>query len=95
MWCRPCAGLFPVVATAFAVRPGFEGKVDNFGMLIPVPSVPAIKKISDDTFAHIAAAIDPPEIRGEKARADLTAACRMNYKDACARQALFEEPSHN
>ncbi|MCB9895702.1 MAG: DUF2330 domain-containing protein [Planctomycetes bacterium] len=46
----------------FAVRPGFQGKVDNFGMLIPVPSVPAIKKIGDDTFAHIAAAIDPPEI---------------------------------
>ncbi|MCA8917126.1 MAG: DUF2330 domain-containing protein [Planctomycetes bacterium] len=46
----------------FAVRPGFQGKVDNFGMLIPVPSVPTIKKIGDDTFAHIAAAIDPPEI---------------------------------
>lgn len=46
----------------FAVRPGFEGKVDNFGMLIPVPAVPSIKKISDDTFAHIDAAIDPPEV---------------------------------
>lgn len=47
----------------FAVRPGFEGKVADFGMLIPVPTTPAIKKISDDTFAHIAAAIDPPEIQ--------------------------------
>ncbi|MBZ0135278.1 MAG: DUF2330 domain-containing protein [Planctomycetes bacterium] len=46
----------------FAVRPGFEGKVDNFGMLIPVPSVPSIKKIADETFSHIAAAIDPPEV---------------------------------
>ncbi|MCA8919639.1 MAG: DUF2330 domain-containing protein, partial [Planctomycetes bacterium] len=46
----------------FAVRPGFEGKVDNFGMLIPVPTVPAIKKIADDTFSHIDAAIDPPEV---------------------------------
>ena len=46
----------------FAVRPGFKGKVDDFGMLIPMPTVPEIHKIADDTFAHIAAAIDPPEI---------------------------------
>ncbi|MHC4840817.1 MAG: DUF2330 domain-containing protein [Planctomycetota bacterium] len=46
----------------FAVRPGFRGDVKDFGMLIPVPSVPSLRKIADDTFAHIAAAIDPPEI---------------------------------
>ena len=44
------------------LRPGFSGKVDEFGMLIPFPSPPAIRKVSDDIFPHIAAAIDPPEV---------------------------------
>ena len=43
-----------------ALRPGFTGSVDDFGMLIPFPSVPAIRKIDDQTFAHIEAAVDPP-----------------------------------
>ncbi|MCB9555432.1 MAG: DUF2330 domain-containing protein [Deltaproteobacteria bacterium] len=46
----------------FVIRPGFRGKVDNFGMLIPFPTPPAIRKVADQTFAQIAAAIDPPEI---------------------------------
>ena len=45
-----------------ALRPGFVGKVDDFGMLIPFPTAPAIRKIEDDTFAHLEAAIDPPEM---------------------------------
>ena len=45
-----------------ALRPGFKGSVDDFGMLIPFPSVPAIRKIDDNTFAHIEAAVDPPEM---------------------------------
>ena len=44
------------------LRPGFSGKVDQFGMLIPFPSPPAIRKVPDETFAHIQNAIDPPEI---------------------------------
>ena len=44
------------------IRPGFEGKVDEFGMLIPFPSVPDLRKVSDNIFPHIAAAIDPPEV---------------------------------
>lgn len=44
------------------LRPGFKGKVDEFGMLIPFPSVPAIRKVDDDIFAHVAAAVDPPEV---------------------------------
>ena len=44
------------------LRPGFSGKVDQFGMLIPFPSVPAIRKVPDHIFPHVAAAIDPPEI---------------------------------
>jgi hypothetical protein len=44
------------------IRPGFQGNVDNFGMLIPFPSVPSIRKVSDDTFPHILKAIAPPEI---------------------------------
>lgn len=46
----------------FVIRPGFQGSVDEFGMLIPFPSPPALRKVADDTFAHIAAAVDPPEI---------------------------------
>jgi hypothetical protein len=45
-----------------AIRPGFTGSVDEFGMLIPVPAVPALRKIADDTFAHLAAAVDPPTV---------------------------------
>ena len=46
----------------FVIRPGFSGKVDEFGMLIPFPSVPAIRKTPDDLFEHIVNAIDPPEV---------------------------------
>jgi hypothetical protein len=45
-----------------ALRPGFIGSVEDFGMLIPFPSPPALRKIDDDTFAHIEAAIDPPKV---------------------------------
>ena len=46
----------------FVIRPGFSGKVEEFGMLIPFPTPPALRKVPDDIFAHIAAAIDPPEV---------------------------------
>ena len=46
----------------FVIRPGFEGKVDEFGMLIPFPSVPAIRKVPDHIFSHVQAAVDPPEV---------------------------------
>ena len=45
-----------------ALRPGFTGSVEDFGMLIPFPSPPALRKIEDDTFAHIEAAIEPPKV---------------------------------
>ena len=44
------------------IRPGFTGKVDEFGMLIPFPTPPAIRKVPDQIFLHITAAIDPPEV---------------------------------
>ncbi len=44
------------------LRPGFSGKVDEFGMLIPFPTPPAIRKVPDHIFPHLAAAIDPPEV---------------------------------
>ncbi|MCP3918052.1 MAG: DUF2330 domain-containing protein [bacterium] len=47
---------------SIVIRPGFAGKVDEFGMLIPFPSPPAIRKVADDVFPHIAAAVDPPEV---------------------------------
>jgi hypothetical protein len=46
----------------FAIRPGFSGKVEEFGMLIPFPTPPAIRKVPDEIFAHLAAAVDPPEV---------------------------------
>ena len=46
----------------FVIRPGFEGKVDEFGMLIPFPAVPALRKVPDHIFPHVQAAIDPPEV---------------------------------
>ncbi|MDP7033600.1 MAG: DUF2330 domain-containing protein, partial [Planctomycetota bacterium] len=46
----------------FIVRPAFVGKVGDFGMLIPFPSVPAIRKVPDNIFGQIAKAIDPPVI---------------------------------
>ena len=46
----------------FIVRPAFIGKVGDFGMLIPFPSVPAIRKVPDNIFGQIAKAIDPPVI---------------------------------
>ena len=46
----------------YVIRPGFSGKVEEFGMLIPFPSVPALRKVPEQIFAHLGAAIDPPEI---------------------------------
>ena len=47
---------------SFVIRPGFTGKVDEFGMLIPFPSPPAIRKVPDRVFQQIANAVDPPEV---------------------------------
>lgn len=47
----------------FVIRPGFSGKVDNFGMLIPFPTPPAIRKVPDEIFLHLANAVDPPEVK--------------------------------
>jgi len=44
------------------LRPSFSGNVNEFGLLIPFPSPPAIRKTPDAIFEHIAAAIDPPEV---------------------------------
>ncbi|MCG8587550.1 MAG: DUF2330 domain-containing protein, partial [Pirellulales bacterium] len=47
---------------SFVIRPGFQGKVENFGMLIPFPTPPAVRKMPDHIFPHVAAAVDPPEV---------------------------------
>jgi len=46
----------------FVIRPGFSGKVDEFGMLIPFPKPPALRKVPDNIFSQLAAAVDPPEV---------------------------------
>jgi hypothetical protein len=45
------------------LRPGFIGDVEQFGMLIPFPTPPAIRKIDDQTFAHIEGAVAPPTVQ--------------------------------
>jgi Uncharacterized protein conserved in bacteria (DUF2330) len=44
------------------IHPGFTGNVDNFGMLIPFPTVPALRKVPDSTFEQLTQALDPPTI---------------------------------
>ena len=46
----------------FVIRPGFQGNVEEFGMLIPFPTPPELRKVADDTFEHVVNAIDPPEV---------------------------------
>lgn len=47
---------------SIVIRPGFQGKVDNFGMLIPFPTAPELRKVPDGIFEHLDNAIDPPEV---------------------------------
>ena len=44
------------------LRPGFTGTVQDFGMLIPFPSAPSLRKVDESLFSHIEAAVDPPPI---------------------------------
>ncbi len=46
----------------FVIRPGFSGNVEEFGMLIPFPTPPALRKVPDAIFSQLAAAVDPPEV---------------------------------
>lgn len=47
---------------SIVIRPGFQGNVDNFGMLIPFPTAPELRKVPDAIFEHLDNAIDPPEV---------------------------------
>ena len=44
------------------IHPGFEGNVDEFGMLIPFPTVPALRKMPDNVFEQLTMAVEPPTI---------------------------------
>ena len=44
------------------IHPGFTGSVDEFGMLIPFPDPPALRKVPDSTFQQMKMAVDPPTI---------------------------------
>ena len=46
----------------FVIRPGYEGKIDDFGMLIPFPTPPSVRKVPDNIFEQLANAVDPPEV---------------------------------
>ena len=47
---------------SIVIRPRFQGNVDNFGMLIPFPTAPELRKVPDGIFEHLDNAIDPPEV---------------------------------
>lgn len=44
------------------IHPGFRGNVDQFGMLIPLPEPPALRKVPETTLDHLRKALDPPTI---------------------------------
>lgn len=44
------------------LRPAFRGNAEQFGMLTPFPTPPAIRKVSDDIFEQIRNAVEPPVI---------------------------------
>ena len=46
----------------FVIKPGFQGRVEDFGMLIPFPAPPELRKVSDNIFEQVDNAIDPPEV---------------------------------
>lgn len=48
---------------SIVLRPDFRGQVEHFGMLIPFPTPPALRKMPDDVFDHIAKSIDPPQVQ--------------------------------
>ncbi len=46
-----------------ALRPGSKDKFTNFGMLIPFPAVPEIRKVPDNIFPHIEnGPLYPPQV---------------------------------
>ena len=49
----------------YVIRPGFSGKVDEFGMLIPFPTAPALRKVPDEAQVAIDAFLE----KGAPARA--------------------------
>jgi hypothetical protein len=68
----------------FVIRPGFAGKVEDFGMLISFPTPPALRKVSEDIFPQIAKAIDPPEVVVD-----------VRYRELAQLAARFNSPSPN
>ena len=44
------------------IHPGFKGNVDEFGMLIPFPTVPALRKMPDNVFEQLVYAVEPPVV---------------------------------
>lgn len=44
------------------IHPGFRGNVDEFGMLIPFPNPPALRKVPENIFPQLANAVTPPTI---------------------------------
>ncbi|MBX2801590.1 MAG: DUF2330 domain-containing protein [Myxococcales bacterium] len=65
-----------------AIRPGFTGDVDQFGMLVPLPAVPALRKIDDRTFEHLRSAVDPPVVRVQVVRRRVNFGLPMAQKSA-------------
>ena len=79
--------LFKDGVETIALRPGFSGNVEDFGMLIPFPTPPAIRKIDDATFAHIEGAIDPPRLDVHIIEE------RWEYEDRAVESGAIPEPT--
>src|SRR5436853_7488878 len=53
----------------FVIRPGFSGKVEDFGMLISFPTPPALRKVSEDILASSRSRDRPADTGGRPAPA--------------------------
>ena len=87
---------------SFVIRPGFQGDVDNFGMLIAFPTAPELRKVPDNVFDHVVNAVDPPEVvvdlrirmqRGAAFGAPMATAesAPMNYKSDVSRLVVLKQ----
>lgn len=47
---------------AVVIHPGFTGNVEEFGMLIPFPEAPELRKVGEKTFDQLDNALDPPTV---------------------------------
>lgn len=70
---------------SMVLRPGFSGSVEQFGMLIPFPSPPEIRKVGDEVHTQMAAAVDQPIMQVYMQQ--------MQYRMSSAREEMSDAPT--